>query len=338
MEELLAQFERYVTRLSGIAVTWHGPVVSRLPQYLAQLYELHRISAGNRYYLGIVVREPGDFQPSRFTRQLARLMETGDGKEAFEDYCLIAGELPAYVRQRLVQRQIPFAVPGRQLNWPALGAAVQEARTARRHGVAGISDRLMPATQVVILHALNTGETGAPLTPKALARRLGYTPMTMSRALDEIEARKLGRVLRAGRERVLEFPRGRKVLWEEALDLLRNPVRDTVRVWWRELPANTMLWAEESALANYSLLAEPGEPVLAVGRHGWKPLAKRLQILPIPEEDSCRLQVWRYDPGLLARGAQVDPFSLYLSLRDEHDERVQLALEDMMEQVAWSED
>lgn len=336
MEELLTRFEQYVTQVTGTTVTCHGPVGDRLPQYLTQLYELYGIRVGNRHFLGIVAREPGELQPSRFAKHLGRLQE--EGKQSFEDYCLIAGELPAYVRQRLVERQIPFAVPGRQLNWPALGAAVQEARGGRRRGAPAVGERVMPATQVAILHALNAGRMATPLTPKALAARLGYTPMSMSRVLDEIEARKLGQVVRAGRERLLEFPEDHKSLWEKALDLLRSPVRETVRVWQRDLPANKVLRAGETALASHSLLAEPTEPVVAVGRYTWKPLAKELQILPIPEEGSCRAQVWRYDPGLLAKGNKVDPFSLYLSLRDEHDERVQIALEEMMEKVAWSRD
>ena len=33
--------------------------------------------------------------------------------------------------------------------------------------------------------------------------------------------------------------------------------------------------------------------------------------------------------------AAVDPFSLYLSLKDGHDDRVQICLDEMMENVKW---
>jgi hypothetical protein len=34
-------------------------------------------------------------------------------------------------------------------------------------------------------------------------------------------------------------------------------------------------------------------------------------------------------------GGLVDPFSLYLSLCDNEDERIQIALEELMEDRAW---
>jgi hypothetical protein len=44
---------------------------------------------------------------------------------------------------------------------------------------------------------------------------------------------------------------------------------------------------------------------------------------------------WRYPPeGAAAQGA-VDPLSLYLSLRDSKDERIQLALQEIMRQITW---
>ena len=331
MKTLVAQFQDYLAEVAGVRMDAQANTGTSLPQHLAQLYALYRLRLGERRFLGIVLREPGSFQPARFEKHLARLQEAGaDG------YCLIAAALPTYVRHRLVERHIPFVVPGRQLSWPALGAVVEAGdRGGKMAGAAG--DRLMPATQVVILYAIN-GQMGGPLTPRVLTGRLGYTAMTMSRALDEIEAHNLGRVSRRGRERLLDFPEGRVALWEKSRALLRNPVRETVRVWRRELPAQGCWWAGETALARYSLLAEPGEPVLALGRETWKPLADKLEQVPIPEPDTCQVQIWRYDPGLLAHKDRVDPFSLYLSLREEPDERVQLALEQLMEVAAWSED
>jgi hypothetical protein len=38
---------------------------------------------------------------------------------------------------------------------------------------------------------------------------------------------------------------------------------------------------------------------------------------------------------LCARHGVVDPFSLYLSLKDDPDERVRMALDNLMEQYAW---
>ena len=47
------------------------------------------------------------------------------------------------------------------------------------------------------------------------------------------------------------------------------------------------------------------------------------------------MQLWNYAPNLFARDDTVDKFSLYLSLKDNEDERIQSALEEMMESIEW---
>lgn len=326
MEGLPDEFVRYVSQVTGKPVTWHGAVVAPLPQYLAQLYDLHEVGIAQRRFLGIVVRDSGKFRPAGFVKHLVRLRTQ---QESCDGFVLIARQLPAYVRQRLVERQIPFVVPGRQLNWPELGAAIQ-GRGRRAPPMSG--QPLLPATQVVILHFLNAG-LDQPVAAGELAQRLGYSAMSMSRALDEIEANALGKVTRAGRVRQLEIPDGRSALWARAESMLRSPVRKTVRVGQDALPASAHIPAGESALAHYSMLTPPVEPVYALGPKTWKAMASTIETIPVEDEGSCRLQVWRYDPVLFAGEHTVDPFSLYLSLRDEGDDRVQMALNEIMEQL-----
>ena len=47
------------------------------------------------------------------------------------------------------------------------------------------------------------------------------------------------------------------------------------------------------------------------------------------------IEVWWYPPALFAERGIVDPFSLYLSLKADHDERTEAALEEMMEKFQW---
>ena len=45
--------------------------------------------------------------------------------------------------------------------------------------------------------------------------------------------------------------------------------------------------------------------------------------------------MWNYPPRLLGDGNAVDQISLYLSLRDDTDERIQQALEELLEEIRW---
>ena len=59
------------------------------------------------------------------------------------------------------------------------------------------------------------------------------------------------------------------------------------------------------------------------------------KVLDIVESDACLVEVWKYSPKLFAKKGVVDRFSLFLSIGEDNDERVQSAIEGMMEQIEW---
>ena len=52
-------------------------------------------------------------------------------------------------------------------------------------------------------------------------------------------------------------------------------------------------------------------------------------------KDYIELELWWYDPRLLADDKGVDVISLVISLQVIVDERVEQCIEDMMEDFAW---
>jgi len=58
-------------------------------------------------------------------------------------------------------------------------------------------------------------------------------------------------------------------------------------------------------------------------------------VLDIVEPNACELEVWSYSPKMFEKKGRVDRFSLYLSMKGDTDERVQSAMEELMEQVEW---
>ena len=329
MGNLVRQFTDYVAGVAGELVTCGDCVSASLPQYLTQQYSLLDITIGRRHFLGVLLKDSAETRPAVMEKHLQQILTAVPGREGG---CLVAEDLPGYVRNRLVERKVPFIVPGRQLYWPELGLAIQ-ARKKKQAPTAVTT--VSPATQAVLIYALTGGMT-EPATPKLLSKALGFTAMSMTRALDEIEANGLGRVTREGRERVLAFPEGNKALWLAALPYLRNPVRETVRIMEQQLPEKMRIQAGETALAAQSMLVPPREAVYALGRQTWKDLAAKVEKIPVEDDGTCRIQIWRYDPALFAKDGRVDGFSLYLSLRDLAEERVEAALEEMMERLPWS--
>lgn len=324
MEKLITDLCEYVSEVAGLSILVSGPLSVSLPNYLAGSYDLYEISIGKERFLGVALKSPESFKPAAFEKHMSKLMDVADVPEF---WLLIAADLPSYTRRRLIARQTAFVLPWRQLHWPELGMAVQarEKREPKK-----ISDHFKPATQVVVLHGLMASHD-EPVSVQALSKRLGYTPMTISRAFDELESAGLGFITMRGRERLLSFPEGLEALWERARKYLRTPVSEVHRVRLDEIKARNLPLAGESALSRKTMLTTPQEPVFAASRREWKQISGTVEEIPIQDDGTCKVQVWRYEPRLFMSDGTVDRFSLYQSLKDERDERIEMSLDELME-------
>ena len=298
----------------------------KLPLYLQNLYVFFEISILDTPCLAMAGKDEVEQTPATIHKHILMVQKKWD-----HEIIYVHPRVSAYNRKRLIDHKVPFVVPGNQMYLPFLGVDLRE----HFKKIRSIDPQCSPSTQTVVLHALLHG-TGDGYTPKMLAGFLDYTPMTMTRAFDELQAAGLGEIAMEGRERVLRFERNRKKLWEMASKFLRNPVKK--RLWVKRLVDDPLgVKAGLSALSHYSTLAEPANPVLALTGRSWKKIKNSNDImeLTIAEPDACELEIWSYSPRLFEKSDVVDRFSLYLSLQTNGDERVESALEKMMEQIAW---
>lgn len=193
-----------------------------------------------------------------------------------------------------------------------------------------------PATQALVIHVLHHGTPARVFSSADLAKRLGCSAMTVTLALNELESADLGEVFRNGRERCIRFAESPRDTWSKALPLLRSPV--TKRLYVEALHGEAPgICAGVSALAQCTMLAQPDHPILAFSKDEWTALRKAQHIieLPAPEPNALEFEVWSYAPSLFAKDGMVDRLSLYLSLKEIQDERVEAALEEMMKGFPW---
>lgn len=328
MKNLAETFKNYLGETLGIFINpgkWEG--VDRLPFFLRDFYTFFEVSLPGTPCLLMVARDEAEQTPAAIRKHMAQVQERWGHEVIY-----VAPAVSAYNRKRLIEQKVPFVVPGNQMYLPPLGIDLRE--HFRKIRLA--TPRFSPSTQAVVLHALLCGAEQS-CTPSGMANRLGYTVMTLTRAFDEVESAGLGEVVKEGRERVLRFGEAGKALWEKARQLMRSPVkrRAYLRPLRNELPGPA---AGLTALARYTLLTPPSHPVCALSSEDWKALKQRNEIveLALPAEpEACEVEIWSYAPRLFAEGGIVDRFSLFLSLQDDADERVQSALEKMMEGIAW---
>jgi hypothetical protein len=187
----------------------------------------------------------------------------------------------------------------------------------------------------MVIHWLLRG-TEEELTPVHVSQMLDYSTMTMTRAFNELEAAGLAEITRRGKERRLRFVATKRDVWAKVQPFLRSPV--TKRLCIRQpYPAPEGIQAGMAALAHYSMLAPPAYPVIALYGQDWKSLPLWHNKTPIPSQDpeALEIEVWSYAPSIFADHGVVDRLSLYLSLKDNEDERVQSALEEMIGRLGW---
>jgi hypothetical protein len=327
MLNLVQRFEKYLFDNLGVSLAiqkW--PKKKSLPLFLRDLYNFHECQLLHEPFLVLEARDEEEITPATIRKHIRQIEDIWRHGVIY-----LHPSISSYNRKRLIEHKISFVVPGNQMYLPLLGIDLRE----HIKGVRSVRKKISPSTQAVILFVLyNWPQEG--LTPTRLAGQLNYTPMTLTRAFDEIETASLGNVEMEWRERVVHFKMNRKSLWEKSLDLLRSPVRKRVKV---SVPDGRLplLLAGESALPHYSMLAEPTHTVYAVSAEEWKVLQPNKEVteLKIHEPGSMEIEIWKYAPKLFARGGVVDPLSLYLSLHGTKDERVEMALGTLLERFQW---
>ncbi|MDO8272698.1 MAG: hypothetical protein Q7U82_12415 [Gammaproteobacteria bacterium] len=322
MSTLEPNLIKYLKEVTGASVELTPMSVGGLPLYLENQYRFYNLSISSLKFTAVFLQAPQTFTPAQFQKHLARAIEHAGFT------CVVAESLPAYVRKRLIELGQAFVVPGVQMYLPMLG---MELRSRAKREALVAAETLSPASQAVLIYCLLHADIKEH-TPLALSKALCYSAMSMSRAVSELSAARLVVVNRQGKERLMRLQADAKEIWLRAQPLLRQPVTQSYRIWETQLEHKPLLLAGESALSRLTLLGEPEERCYAISKAQWQLLEKAgIEKIPIREPETCIVQVWAYDPNLLAEGETVDPFSLSLSLKGSADERIEMALDAMME-------
>jgi hypothetical protein len=298
-----------------------------LPFFLKELYSYYQTEIMGLPCILIVAKDGQNATPAVIRKHIDLLQPRIEGTQVI----YIQKHLSSFNRKRLVDQKVPFIIPGNQMYLPLIGVDFRE--HFRR--LQSQPKTLSPSSQVVILHAL-LKDKQLPLRLDDLARQYGYSIMTMSRAFSEIESLGLSEVTVHGRKREMILKGAKKEIWEKSLVYLRNPVVQRLYLD-ISVPIPDGIVAGLSALARYSTIAEPVNKVLAISSAEGKSLIQKYGRSELSEEGlHCHeLEVWCYDPEPFAVAGVVDRLSLFLSLQDEKDERVEAALEQMMKDMTW---
>lgn len=223
----------------------------------------------------------------------------------------------------LLQQKVPFIVDGKQAYLPFLGMLLQAISEGKNENVRFS----LPAQLLAIMYLYSRKPF---LYIKKAVEFLPYSAMSITRAMRELEASELFYVEKDKQSNVLRSQLAKQELFEELKAKFNSPM------WKRgyidnECVENKMVLAGDDALAEKSMLANTLPAKYAAYKKNVDVSVLHSELLDSKKQSE--LQLWSYNPLLFSQLDIPDPISLVVSLNDVHDERVEQAMDEIMEEV-----
>ena len=308
----------YLNKVLGIEVVYMNGKFEHLPNFIVTRYRLQRVSMNGQ---GVIFLYPKTEleQVEVLKKQIARIQ-----KNENLPVVLVLNELSFRQKEYLIREKIPFIVEGRQIYLPFMALYLQERCNAEKKP----REEMLPSAQMLLLHFIYGG--AQELSTSQAAKDLELTPTSISRASRQLEEMGLLHIRKAGVQRILYSEDSPKMLFQKTGDTLLNPVKRTVYIP-KELVGTDLLESGYSALTEYSMLNAPNVRCYAAERISqWKDvMTNSLQNSQV----QVAVEMWRYNPRKLSTRNAVDELSLALALREDADERVEEAVEEMLNEL-----
>lgn len=232
------------------------------------------------------------------------------------------------MRNALVKNKVPFVdLPG-NVFLPFMGIVLQD--VYRKQLVK--ADKMMPATQMVFLELLYMNDDESALKSE-VANKLNLTKTSITRATAQLEKMGLIEQVKSGTEIAIKRNYSRKQYYENAKAYLINPVQKVITIMRHEATFETF-GAGESALSQVSELNPPRIEERAI--YKGEEVIGQLEIADARYEDrnEClNVQLWKYNPSYFAKKGCVDPVSLACTFKGNEDERIEMCIEELLEEL-----
>lgn len=297
--------------------------LKNLPFFLVKDYDFGEIRLYNKRIILLSVKN--DFTTEVLRTHLTKV-------QSILDTVVVAviPQVDAYKRLRLIEKRVPFIVPGKQMYMPDLLIALKE------YGNSKIEDQqpanMQPAAQLILLYHLLV-EPLEGLNLGTIAQKLGYNPMTITRAAFYFHNTGLCKI-EGTKEKFLKLEKTKRELWDIAEPKMTNPIKKT-QFYTGYTLHESLKKTNMNALAHYTDLNDEPIDYLAM-RPGFGKFIVGVNLKPIdPMEGNVCIEEWKYDPELLTKTEYVDQLSLYLCFREDKNERIEMALEKLLEQIQW---
>ncbi len=297
-----------ITKLSKKEITC-------LPLYITSNYVCYQLQLFAADVVLLCCTEELSFTPLQLKKQ-KELVEEKLGKIvvfAFDN-------MASYNIQRLTAQRVNFIIPPRIMFIPDRFIDFKLLKATYTP-----SETMPVMAQCIVLYHLQIQSLNGK-TAQEIAEHFAVSYPNINRAIRWLAEQKII-TLEGSKTKQIFFPKEQD-LWKKIKSHIFNPIE---RVLFTDETLPEAHIAGVNALATYTMLNSEEQQTFAIT----KEQAKHLKITTDKKFGTNRIEVWKYDPAYLSTDKIVDKTSLFLTLQNNEDERVQIALETLLESLIW---
>jgi hypothetical protein len=232
--------------------------------------------------------------------------------------------LAFYERERLISQGVYYIISDKYAFLPSLIANVRTKKQSKNQ------DRLIPAAQYILLYHLSA-DTSDEFTIRELQKIMPYNYLAISRAVINLEECRLCQTKKDNSgAKIILFDCPKRELWSKSQKYLSSPVKKIL--YSDSMPEGDFSVCGVNALSYYSHLNPEQHSTMAIWDRSLNANAQYNDI-----EGVFRIEVWKYPTSMPCQpdGKVVNKLSLYLSMKDEPDARIEKELEILIEEMKW---
>lgn len=304
-----------LTSIFGIPVKyeqWNKE--NSLPLYLIERYDFQAAVIDTQKCIMLTVKEELATLPA-LKKHMKRIQEVDH-----VPVVLVLPTVSSYRRKKLIENRIPF-ITDKQVYLPFMGALLVEQKEPEKE-----VEKFMYSTQQLVLLYFYCGKQR--LYMAEATRILPFTAMTLSRAVKQLELIGLFKVTKDGVNKVIEAKYEKKELFEKIKRYFLSPVRIAGYLE-KSNVTEDMVFAGETALSEKTMLNPSRVLTYAIYHKSFD--KKQLLTELVDPDKQIRLEVWEYDPKQFTSDSAADSLSVAISLIDSEDERIEEAIEVLLE-------
>lgn len=326
----------YIEKVIGKNVLKMNSENISFPRYIHNLYEIEFIKILD-YECVIVTPKFDRIMIDQLLKQLTLISERTDRIPILELHRLNTEQ-----RHRLISNQFSFVVPNSQLFLPFLFLDFRKEKFKTQRN----DTKFSPATQLIFLTIIYSQEE--EFTSREIQKITDLTLMTINRALTVLL--ELDIIKKHGNRSSTYYRiiKSKKEMFNICIEQFINPIKKKIYMdYFPSYFENSLILSGEYALSQISMLSEPLNEQYAIDNESYKILKREygdnIYYENIGVSNIIEIEVWKYPPFIEPLNNYfrnsinfhsrpiVDFISLYLSLRESKDERIQIELESLLD-------